>query len=202
MKSKRSNVKTIFSDNGKYRYIYSRKWKPSNKRGSLLYNKTITWILLNPSTTDHIVTDPTTCLCLEWSAKRRFNNLIILNIFPIIETDSNKLWNINSSELLSKVREMYNINCITNAFRADRIVAAWGMIPSNMITSHQGLLEGMRLLHENLPSDARLHCTGWNTDGSPLHPLKVQYHGGKKNMTLKVFDHKTYFGQFKSDPIQ
>lgn len=66
-----------FSPCRRYRYALGRRWL-SGKR-------MLVWVLLNPSTADESVNDPTVRRCLDYSKRWNFDALVILNLFAFRE---------------------------------------------------------------------------------------------------------------------
>ena len=73
----------FFSDDRKYRYMLWRHWDP--------YKPKAVFIMLNPSTADEKVNDPTIERCLRRAAKMGFGKMEVLNLFAFRATDPKKL---------------------------------------------------------------------------------------------------------------
>lgn len=75
-----------FSADRVYRYRLWRQWK--NGIGT----KTVYWILLNPSTADETVLDPTLRRCYRFSLLWGFHRMEIYNLFALRSTDPRELY--------------------------------------------------------------------------------------------------------------
>lgn len=73
---------TILSDCGKFRYRLWRKW---GEGSPLLF------VMLNPSTADHEVDDPTIRRCLRFAESHGFGELEVVNLFAYRATDPHDL---------------------------------------------------------------------------------------------------------------
>lgn len=77
----------LFSPDGKYRYVLTREW---NKQGS----KTINFLMMNPSTADANILDPTVKKCVKWSVLWGYDKLIITNLFAYRSTDVKQIYKV------------------------------------------------------------------------------------------------------------
>lgn len=68
-----------FSLDGRYRYALTRQWDPT--RPWLAY------VMLNPSTADQDVTDPTITRCRNRARRLGAGGLLVLNLFAVRATD-------------------------------------------------------------------------------------------------------------------
>ncbi len=68
----------IFSDDDTYRYLLWRTWDESLPR--------LLWVLLNPSTADAEIADPTLSACIGFSQELRYGGLEIVNLFAYQDT--------------------------------------------------------------------------------------------------------------------
>lgn len=57
---------------GKYRYFLQRRWGDGN---------CVTWIMLNPSTADHTIDDPTIRRCCGFSRSWGYSGIFVVNLF-------------------------------------------------------------------------------------------------------------------------
>ena len=112
--------KAIISDCNKYRYELHREW--DKKKGKVLF------IMLNPSTANHIENDLTTIRCINFAEKWGYGGIMIGNIYPFrakrpkdlkkwLNTSNNGLWEHREGNI-DAVHQM--------AEQADLIVCAWG----------------------------------------------------------------------------
>ena len=109
----------VISGCNRYRYKLTRTW--DEDKGRVLF------IMLNPSTANHIENDLTTIRCINFAEKWGYGGIMIGNIYPFrakrpkdlkkwIDDDTISLESYSSN--VSHVEEM--------AEQADLIVCAWG----------------------------------------------------------------------------
>ncbi len=158
-----SNFGAEISADEKYRYKLWRIWEPS--RPLLL------WIMLNPSTADGSVNDPTIRRCIDFTAKLGYGGMFVGNLFAYRATKPAVLYSKKQSgfdvvgpENISAVKSM--------AAKCSKVVIACGNGFAKSYMDHIGLLS----IHPET------YCLGRTKDGSPRHPLYVK--GGTE---LKLF---------------
>ena len=109
----------VISKCEKYRYKLTRTWDEDKKK--------VLFIMLNPSTANHIENDLTTIRCINFAEKWGYGGIMIGNIYPFrakrprdlkkwIDDDTISLESYSSN--VAHVEEM--------AEQADLIVCAWG----------------------------------------------------------------------------
>lgn len=72
----------IFSKCGTYRYLLTRRWSEGS---------TMAFIMLNPSTADENVLDPTLRRCRGYAEREGFGRMVIANLFALRSTDPKAL---------------------------------------------------------------------------------------------------------------
>jgi len=142
-----------FSNDRKYRYELYREW------GHSKFQRTALFVMLNPSTADETVLDPTVRRCLGYAMNWGCTRLEIANIFALRSTNPQALYTAHDPigpENDTTIRKM--------AERADMIIAAWG--------SH-GILQnrGIHVLDTILSDGHDVLCLKCNSNGTPAHPL-------------------------------
>lgn len=146
-----------FSEDKKYRYLLWREWDPV-KPG-------IVFIMLNPSTADERVLDPTLRRCLGYAREWGYGRMDILNIFAIRSTDPRVLY-AHRDPVGEKNDEVIRSTCIRA--RSRMIVAAWG--------THGVFQQRDRavidLITGKMGQD--LHCLQLTNAGIPSHPLYLK----------------------------
>ena len=109
----------VISKCEKYRYKLTRTWDEDKKK--------VLFIMLNPSTANHVQNDLTTIRCINFAEKWGYGGIMIGNIYPFrakrprdlkkwIDDDTISLESYSSN--VAHVEEM--------AEQADLIVCAWG----------------------------------------------------------------------------
>ena len=75
------------SPDGKYRWWLTREWSDEAKPSRAC------WVMLNPSTADDKIDDPTIRRCISFTKRRGFGALIVVNLFALRSTDPKALKN-------------------------------------------------------------------------------------------------------------
>jgi len=149
----------VLSDCEQYRYRLWRQW--DRDRPSLGF------IMLNPSTADHQVNDPTITRCLQRAlAGRKFGGLEVVNLFPLRSTDPDGLL-AHSAPLGDRADR--NDGAIMDALdRCSMVICAWGAHKAAPARAAD-VLAIIRMCGRG----ALLYSLGLNKDGSPKHPLYI-----------------------------
>lgn len=138
------------SECGKYRYDLRRVWDSTQPL--------LGWIMLNPSTADAMVDDPTIRRCMGFARSWGFGGIRVCN-----------LWAVRSSSptvLDGTSRDWENETWIKRMRDATPyVVAAWG--------AHPLCHEQYRLMRSRIRIP-RLWCLGETKAGCPRHPLYVR----------------------------
>jgi hypothetical protein len=146
-----------FSDCGAYRYRLWREWDRALPR--------LAFVMLNPSTADHRVDDPTIRRCVAQAVARRFGRLEVVNLFPLRATHPEAL--LAHPDPLGP-RGMADDAIADAVAGADAVICGWGAHAAARARAHE--VERMLRLNDSL---AKLFSLGLNKDGSPKHPLYV-----------------------------
>jgi hypothetical protein len=140
-----------FSADRVFRYTLTRTWDPDGP--------VVNFLMLNPSTADAFVLDPTNRRCVGFARAWGYGAIVTTNIFALRSTDPKGLRDVADPVGPG------NDTAILNAARsADLVVAAWGNHGALLDRGQQvqGLLELAGIdLHQ-------LRRTG---SGHPSHPL-------------------------------
>jgi hypothetical protein len=146
-----------FSDCGAYRYRLWREWDASLP--------VLAFLMLNPSTADHLVDDPTIRRCLAHAVAGKFGRLEVVNLFPLRATNPDTL--LTDFDPLGP-RRMAD-GAIANAIeQAEIVICAWGAHPA----AERRAAEVAQMPAIN-NSSAKLFSLGLNKNGTPRHPLYV-----------------------------
>lgn len=150
-----------FSVDKRYRYILRRSWGDFGRLRLQCVDRVVNWIMLNPSTADHEVDDPTVRRCIKFSQDWGFAGLAVTNLFA---------FRASSPEVLRhrQVEPVGNEN--DNIIRrvaefSDAIVCAWGG-GGKLYERDKTVLQ--------LLSTFQLKCLGVTKDGYPRHPLYMK----------------------------
>ena len=149
----------LLSDCEQYRYRLWREWDRSRPA--------LAFIMLNPSTSDHQVNDPTITRCLQRAlAGGKFGGLQVVNLFPLRSTDPDGL--LTHLAPLGD-RPDRNAGAIMDALdRCSMAICAWGAHKAARARAAEVMSIVRMCGHANL-----LHHLGLNKDGSPKHPLYI-----------------------------
>jgi hypothetical protein len=147
----------VISDCGRYRYLLTREWQRPLLMSS--YQCSMLFIMLNPSTADAEVDDPTIRRCMGFARREGCYGIRVVNLFAFRATDPAELHAAG-----------YPIGPLNDAYidshvcvGGSPVVVAWGKHSAAL-----SRLKSLPVLH-----DRKLLCLGTNRDGSPKHPLYV-----------------------------
>lgn len=142
-----------FSPCLRYRYTLTRTIAPTGP--------VVLWCMLNPSTADALVLDPTIRRCVgfarAWSASR----LVVVNLFALRSP--------NPRDLVGEIDPVGpdNDRAISDAaFSADIVVCAWGGSYPKACRHRPAAVHAL-LLATGRP----IECLGTTNAGEPCHPL-------------------------------
>lgn len=150
----------LISDCGKYRYRLFRMWGAANE-------PTILWVMLNPSTADASIDDPTIRRCIAFSKAWGYGSMFVGNAFAFRATDPSAL---DGLTLVEAAGPEQHIHLRDMAAKSRLTVVAWGT-------------RGPRWVPEEIKAaDSSVWCLGTTKEGYPKHPLYV-----KGDTTLQRF---------------
>ncbi|MCA8947451.1 MAG: DUF1643 domain-containing protein [Planctomycetes bacterium] len=154
-------MSAVISDCGKYRYVLRREIGA----GDL----TVMFLMLNPSTADAELDDPTIRRCKGFAAAAGAKTLLVGNLYGLRSTDPDQLW--ASPDPVGPDNDLWLTDL---ASRSDLIVAAWGQnAKSSRVDAVASLIKKPMM------------CLGTTKSGSPKHPLYV-----KKDTVLQLLSIK------------
>lgn len=147
----------IISSCGKYRYRLMRQWAPL---------PLLPFIMLNPSTADADVDDPTIRRCMGFARRAGLGGITVSNLFAYRATQPSELKTAPFTfgpDNYHWLRDFVENALVSNL----AIVCAWG--------SSEYAAGGYRAVTELMKSEgSRGVCLGRTKDGSPRHPLYVK----------------------------
>ena len=115
--------------------------------------------MLNPSTANAHVDDPTIRRCIRFARDWGYSKLVVRNLFAIRATKPRDLLILENP-----TGGRSGNQSLARANGADVIVAAWGaFVPFGRVATARQLLD-----------PAKLVCLGTTKDGQPRHPLYVR----------------------------
>lgn len=141
----------VLSDDGRYRYLLSRRWDSG---------PAVVFVMLNPSTADATLDDPTIRRCIGFARGWGYPALAVVNLYALRSTDPRGLWTdpdpVGPDNDMWLQREFVIADHIGSP-----VVAAWGAHARPDRVQHV----------MSLPGAERMQCLGRTKDGAPRHPL-------------------------------
>jgi hypothetical protein len=153
------------SEDAVYRYALGRNWGDGPR---------VNWLMLNPSTADHVKDDATLRRCIGYTKSWGHGGLVVTNLFALRSTDPAALVGA-----VDPVGEHNDDFIVRAAACADLVVCAWGDPPrqrKSRIVHVLALLE---------PYADKLHCLARTAAGNPGHPLRLRADLAPVPMALK-----------------
>lgn len=144
----------VISGCGRYRYELRRVWDPD---GPLLE-----FVMLNPSTADASVDDPTIRRCIGFAKAWGYGGIVVHNLYALRATNPEVLLNYSGDAYGPQNDDFLGRNV------ADCTIVAWG---AHAATLAPKAVARIRILAQLCRP--RLFCLGANANGSPKHPLYV-----------------------------
>jgi hypothetical protein len=146
-----------FSEDKKYRYTLWREWDP--------VKPSVAFVMLNPSTADERVLDPTLRRCLGYAREWGYGRMDILNLFALRSTDPRVLY--AHRDPIGQQNDEYTRSVCVRA-RTRVIIAAWG-VHGKFMNRDQEVTD---LITETLGQ--RLYYLQLTNNGIPSHPLYLK----------------------------
>jgi len=145
------NKSAIISDCGLFRYELTRMWDNSLP--------CLGFVMLNPSTADANIDDPTIRKCIGFAKKLGYGSIIVTNLFAYRAT-SPKALKANGYQ----IGEHNNDYIFNMTLSVDNVICAWGV-------NARGLDRATKVL-KMIEKPLALRLT---PDGIPWHPLMLPY---------------------------
>ena len=149
---------------GDYRYLLWRKWDRTNK--------SVSFIMLNPSRADAKINDPTITRCINFAKYWGYGRLEVVNLFAY-RTYSPSLLK-QEGKPIGEDNDRYIIDSVQ---RGDRIILAWG--------NHGSWLKQDLYVLQLLENYPNLYCFGITKKGCPHHPLYLPRNTKPQIFSLK-----------------
>lgn len=146
------------SDCGTYRYDLHRRWGDAGAP--------VCWVMLNPSTADATIDDPTIRRCIGFTRSWGYNSLTVVNLWALRATDPIELAKHSSPQgPLNAAIVEHHVAC------SSLIVLAWGAHkPSKLLREPPVDIDRMIRKWRR----TAVFNLGTTKDGSPRHPLYVR----------------------------
>jgi hypothetical protein len=160
-----TEMRRYASIDGPYRYWLERDWwvRGDDARGAV---SMLTFVMLNPSTADDQVDDPTIRRCIGFAKREGATSMHVMNLYALRATDPAELRTsccdpvgIGNDELLRDAARQHD---------RFKTVVAWGAHP--MATAERVAI----LVDAAENAGTTLWCLGTTKSGAPRHPLYVK----------------------------
>lgn len=147
------------SEDKQYRYYLYRIWDSSKPL--------VMWIMLNPSTADAKVDDPTIRRCINFSKSWGYGGLYVVNLFAYRATNPLEL--TNTKDPIGPL----NKGIIDNTFHhviedGGKVICAWGNanLVDKLLANHPA--------YKPLEGICKLYFLEMSNSGHPKHPLYLK----------------------------
>lgn len=148
------------SDCGRYRYRLRREWvAPLFHQEAPL--KTTCFVMLNPSTADAEIDDPTIRRCIGFAQAWGYQALDVVNLFAFRATDPTRL-RLAEDPIGPENDDQIAISALSSLL----VVCAWG--------AWGGYLGRGEAVRRDLARLGKIHHLGLTKDGHPKHPLYLR----------------------------
>jgi len=150
----------LLDDSGKYRFSLWREWDPRKHEGTCVF------IMLNPSTADAEIDDPTIRKCIGFAQRWGFSRMEVVNLFAY-RTPNPKVLLALPQDLtpIGRENKIRVLDTVADE-NVGMIICSWGN-DGKFMHQDKAMLEWL--------DDMKLHCLGTNKNGTPKHPLYVSY---------------------------
>lgn len=145
------------SDCGTYRYRLTRHWGTGHA---------MPFVMLNPSTADAEIDDPTIRRCMSFARREGAGGIIVVNLFGYRTPSPKELWEVDGLKRHGPQNEHAIYNVANDAIETRMpIVCAWGAGAGDKANFTVEWLKAKQ---------CSLVCLGTTKDGHPRHPLYVK----------------------------
>lgn len=199
----------VISPCGRYRYALYRnlkthpKWKDKPTGGTrylggsvhpypIWYPRPCLFIMLNPSTADGKLDDPTIRRCLGFAHRLQCDELFVANLFAWRATDPRELRKngVGDGDIIGPENMDWIKSLVEVAWRRDdnrgHVIAAWG--PNGFYMQQDRTVMGW-IDSEIARVGEHVECLGTSKGGFPRHPLMLE-----KGVELQPFRMKNTLG--------
>ena len=142
-------MSAVLSADGVYRYRLDREWIGEGRAA---------WVMLNPSTADAELDDPTIRRCIGFSKAWGLGALTVVNVFALRSTDPKALR--GHADPVGPANDDYLRAAIDGA---SIVIAAWGQSWPKPFAERVGRVGQML--------SGKAHHLGLTASGQPMHPL-------------------------------
>lgn len=153
----------------RYRYSLWREWGEPRLDGP---QPNMTFVMLNPSTADHNLDDPTIRRCIGFAKREGCTGITVVNLYALRATNPDEL--TMATDPVGPENQGTLIEVLeSSAALGWPVVAAWGAWWTTQSKTRRGI---PRLTVESIAKRAglQLSCLGTTKGGDPRHPLYVR----------------------------
>lgn len=157
----------VLSADGVYRYELTRFWCDP---GAFL-QRAATFVMLNPSTADATVDDPTIQRCMAFARTWGLDGIRVVNLYAFRASQPSAMWDAFAAgvDIVGPDNERTIRRVLVRANNEDvPVTVAWG--------NHGALGRVQWLVAQAREVGARLQCLGTTQSGAPKHPLARGHH--------------------------
>lgn len=148
----------VLSEDRLYRYSLSREWNDSRTR--------MVWIMLNPSTADALVDDPTIRRCMSFARRYGYGSIEVINLYALRATKPIHLLDHPDPEGPENDETWEQVLTAADG-PIGPVVAAWGASRPKKVAYSKALnSRGVQMLEWK--------CLGLTSHHAPRHPLYVK----------------------------
>lgn len=145
----------LFSENEKYRYLYTWRWGAGPR---------LLWVMLNPGTSPDSLIDPTLRRCRSFSEAARYGSFGVVNLRPLCTAKPSELLAAD----IPTFADVMNDGIVRSQVQAsDAVVYAWGSHGSKYPNEVDRVLAAVNA------RGRRQFCLGRTRMGQPRHPLYI-----------------------------
>lgn len=165
-------MSAVISPDGLYRYRLDRLLAELGPN-----RRTMMFVMVNPSTADASVNDPTIRRCINFALREDCATLLVGNLFAYRATDVKELGRVyerGHDGGASVVGPDNDFHLLAMAKEASIIVLGWGPLAKQPVALRHRWTQVVALLAAETGDVAHLKCLGVAKDGHPRHPLMLE----------------------------
>lgn len=152
------------SECGYYRYTLTRRWGPG---------EALMFVMLNPSTADASVDDPTIRRCIGFARRDGFDGIVVQNVYGLRTPDPKALYAFAHDPVGPETDAYLSMTLTERVRRGLPVVAAWGAGPGGSRQHQLRFISRVRSVRRLVPG-VDWRCLGLTRAGAPRHPLYVK----------------------------
>lgn len=165
MTAKRVHVSPAYTDAGAFysscrtfRYRLWRRWGDSSR--------VLVFLMLNPSTADHLTDDHTIRKCVGFASRAGHTGIEVINLFAFRATDPRDL---KAHGYLIGPQNTSHAQAVFNTYKD--VVCAWG----NASTAPPVIVRARTMISLARDAGCNLKALALSANGFPRHPLMLPY---------------------------